>query len=89
MKTVTYQSGNEIKTMIIEEESPVTKGGKRAGSGRPRLGWTRKISLTLPDEIWSQIFIDSGFNPDNPEKEKGNISHLLRDIIFEYYRPKK
>jgi hypothetical protein len=30
-------------------------GGKREGAGRPALGTTKKVSLTLADEIWEKL----------------------------------
>lgn len=48
-------------------------GGKREGAGRPSLGTTKKVSITLPDESWEQI-----------EKARGerSMSAFLRDIIL-------
>lgn len=48
-------------------------GGKREGAGRPSLGTTKKVSITLPDEVWQQI-----------EETKGerSMSAFLRDIIL-------
>ncbi|MCU5519831.1 CopG family transcriptional regulator [Bacillus cereus] len=31
------------------------RGGKREGAGRKAIGETRKVSLTLPNELWSEI----------------------------------
>ncbi|EOO12677.1 MULTISPECIES: hypothetical protein [Bacillus cereus group] len=31
------------------------RGGKREGAGRKAIGVTRKVSLTLPTELWSEI----------------------------------
>ncbi|PFZ05227.1 CopG family transcriptional regulator [Bacillus pseudomycoides] len=30
-------------------------GGKREGAGRPSLGITKKVSITLPEEAWKRI----------------------------------
>ncbi|WP_456275068.1 hypothetical protein [Bacillus sp. AK031] len=30
-------------------------GGRREGAGRPSVGTTRRVALTLPDEIWEMI----------------------------------
>ncbi|MFY0805776.1 CopG family transcriptional regulator [Peribacillus frigoritolerans] len=48
-------------------------GGCREGAGRPSLGVTRKVSITLPDEIWNEI-----------EREKGDLamSAFLRDLVM-------
>ncbi|RIW27288.1 CopG family transcriptional regulator [Bacillus salacetis] len=49
-------------------------GGRREGAGRPSLGTTRKVSITLPDEVWEEI-----------EKEKGDqtMSAYLRSVILQ------
>lgn len=48
-------------------------GGAREGSGRPALGKTKKVSITLPEEIWDEI-----------EQEKGDLpmSAFLRELIL-------
>lgn len=38
-------------------------GGYREGAGRPSLGVTKKVSITLPADIWNEI-----------EKEKGDLT---------------
>jgi hypothetical protein len=49
------------------------QGGYREGAGRPSLGITKKVSITLQDEIWNRI-----------EKEKGDfsMSSFLRGVIL-------
>lgn len=56
---------------VVNEEK--THGGKREGAGRPSLGTTKKVSITLPDEVWESL-----------EKEKGSLpmSAYLREIIM-------
>ncbi|PCH30455.1 CopG family transcriptional regulator [Campylobacter sp. 1] len=51
---------------------PSSHGGKREGAGRPALGTTRKVSITLPDEEWKAL-----------ETAKGGLSMsaYLREII--------
>jgi len=39
------------------------QGGYREGAGRPSLGVTKKVSITLPADIWNEI-----------EKEKGDFT---------------
>lgn len=48
-------------------------GGYREGAGRPSLGITKKVSITLPDNIWDEI-----------EREKGDLtmSAFLRDLVL-------
>jgi len=47
-------------------------GGKRQGSGRPTLGITKKVSITLSDENWEKF-----------DKARGDksTSAMLREII--------
>jgi hypothetical protein len=57
-------------------------GGRRKGSGRPSIGTTRKVSVTLPDEIWNAI-----------DKKKNNLdisqSQTLRLIIEQYFEDRR
>lgn len=50
-------------------------GGAREGAGRPKLGETRRIALTLPAEAWAWLdeCIENGHALSRSE--------LLRDII--------
>lgn len=63
------QNDNEKSNQIQNK-----RGGKREGAGRKGFGITKKVSLTLSEETWTEI-----------EKlcEKGNLkqSKVLRDII--------
>ena len=34
------------------------RGGKREGAGRPAVGVTKKVSITLPEEVWEKIKIE-------------------------------
>ncbi|WP_219350315.1 hypothetical protein [Campylobacter sp. 1] len=67
---------NEFWAMVINfintGEMPSSHGGKREGAGRPALGTTRKVSITLPDEEWKAL-----------ETAKGGLSMsaYLREII--------
>lgn len=36
------------------------RGGKREGAGRPSIGTSKKITITLPDEMWEAIEINKG-----------------------------
>jgi hypothetical protein len=49
------------------------QGGYREGAGRPSLGTTKKVSITLSDEAWNRI-----------EEEKGvlSMSGFLREVIL-------
>lgn len=49
----------------------------RNRSGRPSLGTTKKVSITLPDEVWEQLNGDKGQEP---------MSAFLRDLIMNHYQ---
>ncbi|MEF3225898.1 hypothetical protein LJA00_08480 [Campylobacter jejuni] len=59
------------ETDVVKKVNP-KRGGKREGAGRPSLGTTKKLSITLPDEIWKQIDDARGNRP---------LSAFLREII--------
>lgn len=44
-----------IKGEIYIMTGQNNRGGKREGAGRKAIGVTRKVSLTLPTELWSEI----------------------------------
>lgn len=55
-----------------------THGGKRNGAGRPSLGTTKKVSLTLLDEVWGKI--------EQRKEELGvSQSQTLRMMIERYF----
>ncbi|WP_428909422.1 CopG family transcriptional regulator [Niallia sp. Krafla_26] len=49
-----YYDGEEVQSICFKNKSGLTEVGKKA-VGRPSLGTTKKVSLTLPDEIWEMI----------------------------------
>jgi hypothetical protein len=71
----------KIKIDVPNHEGQVsimfTRGGSRDGAGRKGFGETKKVSLTLPKETWTDI-----------EKRcnmlKSSRSEVLRDIIEAY-----
>lgn len=52
-------------------------GGQREGAGRPSIGVTKKVSVTLPGDIWEVI--EQG-------KGKQSMSAFLRELILENYQ---
>lgn len=69
--------GSEDNVVVIE----LQRGGKvavcidcrtrPANVGRPSLGITKKVSLTLPEEDWERL----------DEKANGNRSKFLREVV--------
>ncbi|WP_246880150.1 CopG family transcriptional regulator [Bacillus suaedae] len=58
----------------MEEQAEYrVRGGKREGAGRPTLGTTKKVSITLPDEVWDALEI---------EKDDETLAGFLREIIM-------
>ncbi len=55
-------------------------GGYREGAGRPSLGVTKKVSITLPTNIWNEI-----------EKEKGDftMAAYFRNLALNRSKGKK
>lgn len=76
---------NEYSDQIHKNEDTVEynvkRGGSREGSGRPSLGQTKRISLTLPDQTWNQL--NRLKNTDVMP-----LSTLIRHIIIEYFENK-
>ncbi|PAE27939.1 hypothetical protein CHI07_17020 [Paenibacillus sp. 7884-2] len=50
-----------------------SRGGKRKGAGRKGLGITKKVSLTLTEEVWEKI--------EQECKRGKKQSQVLRDLI--------
>lgn len=71
-----------IKVGVANKEGQLgfmfSRGGLREGAGRKTLGVTKKISLTLKDEIWESI-----------EKQclENNLSRseVIRNMIESFY----
>lgn len=67
---------------LPEHLKPTQHGGKREGSGRPSLGTTKKVSITLNDDTWREI-------EKTLKKYNTSKSALFREIIEEYYKSDK
>ncbi len=52
-------ANNDIRLGIPDQDGQLslmfTRGGPRRGAGRKGIGSTRKVSLTLSDEMWDAI----------------------------------
>jgi hypothetical protein len=79
---------NEFWSTVINfintGEIPSSHGGKREGAGRPSLGTTKKVSLTLPDEIWEKL---EEYQRNSPIINKQ--SAVLRSLIERYFEPNR
>ena len=74
---------HEGETMEVNEKGEVINPkflfydeveGNLIGPGRPAVGKTKKISLTMPEEVWEQF--------DTVRKQRGlSQSALLREIV--------
>lgn len=45
----------DLGDVLETKKQKSTHGGKRDGSGRPPIGLTKKVSITLPDYVWEKI----------------------------------
>lgn len=52
-------------------------GGKREGAGRPSVGSTKRVALTLPDETWEEV-------EQHKKKWDFSMSQTIRRMIEEY-----
>ena len=71
---IKYQSGSQEKYIEIEEKKG-GRGGSRPGAGRPRQGVTKKVSLTLSEDVWKWL-----------EEQEGSMSAVLRSLVIEKKR---
>ena len=69
----------DMKIGVPEDEGQLTlvfnKGGARKGAGRRGIGETRKVSITLPQDVWSEI------DQIATESSYSSKSELLRLLI--------
>jgi len=73
---------DKVKVGISNKEGQLgfvfTRGGLREGSGRKRIGVTKKVSLTLPEEIWGKI--ETNCIDNNLSR-----SEVIRNILDSFY----
>lgn len=73
---------NNIKVDVSNKDGQLgfvfTRGGLREGSGRKGIGVTKKVSLTLTEELWDNI--------ENYRKENNlSRSEALRHMVESFY----
>lgn len=77
-------SENKIKVGVSNKEGQLgfvfTRGGLREGSGRKRIGVTKKVSLTLTEEIWDKI-------EHHCAENQLSRSEVIRNILESFYSP--
>jgi hypothetical protein len=80
---VVLVKSKDIKIYVPNQEGQVsimfTRGGSRNGAGRKGIGETKKVSLTLTKETWTEI--EKRCNMLNSSR-----SEVLRDIIEAYLK---
>jgi len=71
-----------IKVDVSNKEGQLgfvfTKGGLRQGAGRKSIGVTKKVSLTLTEELWAKI------EADRAESDCSR-SEIIRNILESFY----
>lgn len=75
-------SQDQIKIGISNKEGQLgfmpTRGGFREGAGRKSIGLTKKVSLTLTDQVWDKV-------EKQCSDHKLSRSEVIRNIIESYY----
>ncbi|MFD2615685.1 hypothetical protein [Paenibacillus gansuensis] len=73
---------NKIKVGVSNKEGQLgfvfSRGGLREGSGRKSIGVTKKVSLTLTEEMWNKI-------EDHCTDNKISRSEVIRNILESFY----
>lgn len=67
----TDDSAKIYHEVLFDAKAKMTEQGKKA-IGRPSLGVTKKISVTLPEEIWDWL----------DQEAEGNRSSFIRELIL-------
>lgn len=72
----------KIKVGVSNKEGQLgflfSRGGLREGAGRKGIGVTKKVSLTLSDDMWEKL-------EKQCSDHKVSKSELLREILNDYY----
>jgi len=72
----------EIKVVVSNKEGQLgfsfTRGGLREGAGRKGIGVTKKVSLTLPEELWERM-------ESERDAKRLSRSEMIRHMIETYY----
>ncbi|CAM3215217.1 ribbon-helix-helix protein, CopG family [Paenibacillus lupini] len=75
-------SNHEIKIGVSNKDGQLgfisARGGLRKGAGRRNIGVTKKVSLTLTEEIWDKV-------EKQCQEQQLSRSEVIRNIINSYY----
>lgn len=75
-------NNNKVKVGVSNKDGQLgfvfTRGGLREGSGRKSIGVTKKVSLTLTEEIWGKI--ETSCTDNNLSR-----SEVIRNILESFY----
>ncbi|WP_449603879.1 hypothetical protein [Paenibacillus sp. Marseille-Q9583] len=79
---ITSSSKDKVKVGVATKDGQLgflfTRGGLREGAGRKSTGITKKVSLTLPENIWQEI--EQACADQNASR-----SQVFRNIIEAYF----
>ncbi|WP_260983689.1 ribbon-helix-helix protein, CopG family [Cytobacillus oceanisediminis] len=65
---------------LLPEHLKHSSSAKKESAGRPSLGMTKKVSITLPDDIWDKI------NKEITERNLKSMSAFLREVLLDRYK---
>lgn len=66
---------------LLPEHLKHSNSAKREVQGRPSLGTTKKVSITLPDDIWEKIGKEISDRDDLK-----SMSAFLRELVLDRYK---
>lgn len=66
---------------LLPEHLRHSNSAKRESVGRPSLGVTKKVSITLPSDIWDQIEKEI-----KSDKDLKSTSAYFRKMVLNYYK---
>jgi hypothetical protein len=79
---ITSNAEDKVKVGVATKDGQLgflfTRGGLREGAGRKSTGITKKVSLTLPEDIWQEI-------EQACEDQNLSRSQVFRNIIEAHY----
>lgn len=68
------------KYNLLPEHLKHSNAAKKEHTGRPSLGVTKKVSITLPDDIWEKIYKEISVH------ELKSMSAFFREMALDHYK---